>query len=80
MLKGAISYKGGMTTIAEQLGIHRVSLSRKLSKLSLNDLNEICYYLERHTNEFVVEYEITEREMKERLKQRQELKVKRKLV
>ena len=44
--------------ICQALGIQRVSLSRKLANpMSIEDLNEICFYLERDTEDFLVEYD-----------------------
>ena len=78
-LRGALKY-GDTKAIAKQLSIHRASLSRKLSNpMSLEDLNEICFYLGRDTEDFLFEHEMTPEEMEEKRKQREELKVKRKL-
>ena len=78
-LRGAM--QGKITTIAERLGINRVSLSKRLAKpLSLEDLTEICFYLDRDVNEFLVSYQPTIEEMQGRRKKRDELKQKRKLV
>lgn len=71
---------GDTRSLAKQLGIHRASLSRKLANpMSIDDLNEICFYLERDTEYFLVEYEMTAEEMGEKQERREQLKVKRKL-
>jgi len=58
-LKGAIW--GRRAAIAKVIGIHPVSLSRKINgqqPLTVDELNQIAKYLEQNTIEFINEVEI----------------------
>jgi len=58
-LKGAIWGRRG--AIAEVIGIHPVSLSRKIhghQPLTVDELNKIAQYLEQNTMEFFHEVEV----------------------
>ena len=59
-LKGAIK---NQTQLAEQLGIARNTLHRKLHGsviITFNDLNRIAYHLERNTEDFIVQFNLSE--------------------
>jgi len=72
---------GGGVKIAKAIGIHKLSLYRKLgqSQIGLEDLNEICFFIRRDAKDFLVYYEITERDIKEKREVREKLKKARKL-
>ena len=60
-LKGAIW--GKRNVVAEAIGIHPVSLSRKVhgqQPLKIDELNKIAKYLEQNTMEFLIEVEMDE--------------------
>ena len=52
-LKAAIPH-GAAKQLAENMGMHSHSFSRKLSgEISLQDLNEICHYLNLNASEYL---------------------------
>jgi len=64
-LRDAVKRRG--VKLAELMGLHRFSLYRKLgqSQIGLPDPNELCFFLGRDARDFLVFYEITEKETKE---------------
>ena len=78
-LRGALH--GKSMHLAEKLGIHQTSFSRRLRVgISIDDLNELCHYLSRDAQEFLVTYQTTDKEMQKRRAERDTLKRKRKLI
>ena len=60
-LKGAITGARLGVKLAEHLGIHKVSLSKKLNghiSIPLEELNVIAKFLDRNTMDFLTEHEM----------------------